>query len=77
MAAKDYQLMVASFGTVYIGKQSKANKQVMLNDRVEVSKSHFIQHIMQWTEAMLEDGETELEIKDPSGKVVMEIKLNK
>lgn len=75
MPAKDYQLMVANFGTVYIGKQSKKNKHVMLDDRVEVPKSHFIQHIMQWTEATLENGCRELEIKDSTGKVVMEINL--
>jgi hypothetical protein len=75
--AQKYQLMVANFGTVYIGKQSKSNPNLMLSDRVEVTKSYFIQYIMQWTEAQLEDGCKELEITDSTGKIVMEIKLNK
>lgn len=75
MPAKDYQLLVTAFGTVYIGKTSKTQKNLMLNDRKEVDKNAVYQFIEEFAKANIEEGFSTLEVKNKDGELSFELRL--
>lgn len=67
MAAKDYKLMVTGLtNTVWIGKTSKKDPNLMLDDRRALTKSEIIGVILEWALGETED----IEIEDDGKKIL-------
>jgi hypothetical protein len=85
--ADDYKLVVSGLGGVpYISKVSKAKQKglkegtgVMLSDRRQIPEEEFINALLQWAMAKIDDPENStvfIRTGDSSEDIIAEIKLN-